>query len=145
MRSRALSSPSFAASAFVAGLLATGCAALAPSPAVLFSGPCTAVGGASLVFGPSRGEAGPAFVIQPTRGAGDYDAQVNAVDATGRSGPDARGTVHLDASLRGGTLMTPDLQTPDGVTVHYHGAWRCASVQSAAPVIEPGGGPSSPR
>ena len=112
---------------------------------VTYVGQCTDVGGASLVFAPARGEEGPAFVIQPSRGSSDYDAQVNAVDALGRYGPDARGTVHLDASLRTGTLMTPDLQTPAGATVRYQGAWRCGRVQSASPVTEPGRGPSTPR
>jgi len=102
-------------------------------------------GGGNLIFAPARGEAGPAFLFKPARGPGDYDAQVNAVDAQGRYGPDARGTVHMDASQRSGTLSTPDLRTATGDTVRYAGAWQCATVQSSSPAAEPSGGPTSPR
>jgi hypothetical protein len=144
-RSPARSRTSFAASA--AALFIAACGGSGGSPAAeKYAGDCTATGArGQLTFAPGRGQAGPAFLLSDTQGAGDYDAQVNAVDAQGRYGPDARGTVHLDASGRAGSLSTPDLQTADGETVHYGGAWRCASFTSVSRVPEPTGGPSTPR
>lgn len=116
-----------------------------PSGTASYTGTCTVDSAGDLTYMPARGEAGPAFRLSGGRGAAGYDVQVNAVDASGRYGPDARGTVQLDASLRTGTLSTPDLQTAAGDSVIYWGRWTCASVVSVTPVPEPTGGPSSPR
>lgn len=112
-----------------------------------YAGRCLFLGAAAqeLQFAPRAGEPGPAFRLARLQGAGDYDAAVNAVDGSGRYGPDARGTVHAEASLRAGTLTTPDLKTPSGETVRYGGAWHCASVTTATPPPERPGGPPSPR
>lgn len=106
-----------------------------------YSGECTIIGGTTFAFAPARGDAGPAFLIQTLNGPGDYDAQVNDVDAEGRYGPDARGTVHVEASERSGTIQTPDLQAISGAAVRFTGRWHCTSVKTAAPVPEPSGGP----
>ncbi len=117
-----------------------------PAAAGSYTGDCIQTGArGQFTFAPPRGEPGPAFLLSVTGGAGDYDAQVNAVDAQGRYGPDARGTVHLEADVRSGTLSTPDLKTAAGDTVRYEGGWRCASLTSVSPVPEPPGGPSTPR
>ena len=98
-----------------------------------------------LLFAPPAGTVGPAFRITALRGEGDYDVQVNAVDAEGRYGPDARGTVHLDGTRRSGTLTTPDLRLASGDSVRYAGRWHCVSSASQAPPSERPGGPQSPR
>ena len=102
-------------------------------------------GSGDITLTPPAGFVSPSFVLRAPHGAGTYDVQVNAVDAQGRYGPDARGTVTLDASGRAGTLSTPDLSLPSGDSVRFDGAWRCSDVQNITPPSERPGGPQSPR